>query len=356
MTASADPAPVLVNTVRGPVAAEQLGMTLTHEHLISDWSRRAVEPEGEAERELFWSPVNPSINWLLTDNPGCCFDNVRQDDPVAMAEELGHFTAVGGRTVIDCTNDEMGRDPRALLQISVSAGINVVMGSGWYVHAFHAESTLDADADQLCESLMTEFADGVADTGIKPGIIGEIGVSPQFTEAEKTRVRAAARAQVQLGVPMLIHLPGWQRRAFEVLDIVLEDEGVAPDAVVLCHMDPSGEDADYQQAVADRGVWLEFDMIGMPFFYDGEGQSPAPEQTARAVARLVRDGHASRILLSHDMAAKSMWTRNGGNGIGYVPRLFLPRLERHGVPDQVATELMTINPGRLFEAARKALR
>jgi phosphotriesterase-related protein len=117
-------------------------------------------------------------------------------------------------------------------------------------------------------------------------------------------------------------------------------------------MDPSGEDRGYQRSVAERGVWLEFDMIGMPFFYAGEGQCPAPEQTAAAVAALIRGGHSEQLLLSHDMASKAMWTRNGGNGYGYVPRFFLPRLERHGVPAEVTARLLTANPARLFTAAR----
>ena len=51
------------------------------------------------------------------------------------------------------------------------------------------------------------------------------------------------------------------------------------------------------------------------------------------------------------MALKSMWTRNGGNGLGYVPRLFLPRLRRHGVPDDVADRLLTENVRELFAGA-----
>ena len=77
----------------------------------------------------------------------------------------------------------------------------------------------------------------------------------------------------------------------------------------------------------------------------------APDQTAKAIAGLVRDGHAPRILMSHDLATKSMWTRNGGNGVGYVPRLFLSRLERHGVPIASAVDMMTVNPLQLFAGA-----
>lgn len=339
---------VQVNAVLGPVPADKLGTTLTHEHLICDWTKALRKPQCAVDRGVFARRVDPSIRWLLTEDPSCCYDNARLEDTAAAVDELQCFIDAGGRTVVDCTNGDIGRNPRALREISVRTGLNIVMGSGWYVHRYHDRGTALATAAELCAQILAEFAHGVGDTGARPGVIGEIGVSPEFTEAEEVRLRAAARAQLALGVPLLIHLPGWQRRAFEVLDIVLTEEGVAPEAVVLCHMDPSGEDVVYQREVADRGVWLEFDMIGMSNYFPGEGQSPAPEQTAAAIARLVAAGHASRLLLSHDLSLKNMWTRNGGNGLGYVPRLFLPRLQRHGVPGGVTADLLTANPRRLF--------
>lgn len=343
--------PVQVNTVRGPVSSRDLGMTLTHEHLVVDWTARMVAPEKAAERELYEADVNASMNWLLTENPGCCLDNALLDDIDGVIKELENFANSGGRTIVECSNGDIGRNPVALREISEMSGLNIIMGSGWYVHPFHDSARATATADDLCEELLAEFAEGVGGTGVKPGIIGEIGVSPLFTEAEKTCLRAACRAQRQIGVPLYVHLPGWQRRALEVLNIAIEQEGVAPEAIVLCHMDPSGEDVGYQRAVAERGAWLEFDMIGMLNYYAGEGQSPAPEQTAVAIAGLIRDGHGGRILLSHDLAVKSMWTRNGGNGVGYVSRLFMPRLERHGVPASVVADLLTVNPRRLFEGS-----
>lgn len=346
---------VEVETVRGPIPVAELGLTLTHEHLVCDWTQAGdgTAPDTAAEGDLFHRPVDAELAWLLNDDPACCIDNMRLDDPDAVIVELAKFADAGGSTIVECTNGDIGRDPLALQQISSRAGLNIVMGSGWYVHTYHDQRTAEATADELCVMLLAEFAEGVGTTGIKPGIIGEIGVSPQFTDSEAVRLRAAARAQRQLGVPLLIHLPGWQRRAFEVLDIVVEQEQVAPEAVVLCHMDPSGIDETYQRAVAERGVWLEFDMIGMPFFYAGQGQSPAPDQTATAIARLVDHGHAPQILLSHDLAAKSMFTKHGGNGVGYIPRLFLPRLQRHGVVAEVASALVTANPKRLFTSARR---
>jgi phosphotriesterase-related protein len=340
-----------VQTVLGPVLVADLGMTLMHEHLLCDWTARAGTTGAPAEGDDWLLPVDASIAWLLTEDPGLRRDNGLLDDVATAVEELGRFSDAGGRTVVECTNGDIGRDPLGLQEISQRSGVQVVMGSGWYVHAFHDRARGAASADALAEGMLTEFAQGVADTGVRPGVIGEIGVSPEFTEAERTALRAACRAQRQVGVPLMIHLPGWQRHGAEVLRIVLDEEAVAPQAVVLCHMDPSGDDPAYQHSLADRGVWLEFDMVGMSTYYAGEGQSPSPDQTAAAVAALVRHGLGDRILLSHDVSTKSMWTRNGGNGLGFVPRLFLPRLVRHGVAPEAAAGLLTANPASVFREA-----
>jgi len=132
---------------------------------------------------------------------------------------------------------------------------------------------------------------------------------------------------------------------------VVEKLGVDPGSVVLCHMDPSGKDTVYQREVAARGAWLEFDMISMPFNFPGEGQSPSVEDTVAAVTGLLADGHGDRLLLSHDVFLKGMWTRNGGNGYGYVSTAFLPRLVAAGVDESVAAALLTDNPAALFTRA-----
>lgn len=156
------------------------------------------------------------------------------------------------------------------------------------------------------------------------------------------------------GLPLFIHLPGWQRRGHEVLDIVAE-HGVDPSAVVLCHMDPSGKDTVYQREIAARGVWLEFDMIGMGLNYPGEGQSPSIDDTVDAVAGLIRDGHGDRLLLSHDTGLKVQWTRHGGSGFAYIPVAFVPRLIDAGVDAAVAQGLLTANPAGVFAAAAQSV-
>ncbi|MER6807974.1 phosphotriesterase-related protein [Spirillospora sp. NPDC000708] len=345
------PGAVPVMTVAGPVASDGLGLTLTHEHLRND-VRKAVKPATDpALAFLRDARTTPGLAWLLRERPYDCLDHCTLDDDAAMLSDLRAFAATGGGTVVDVTPGGLGRDPEALRSLAERSGLRIVMGSGWYLEQYHPAHLADAGEERMAAELVAEFAGGADGTGIRPGVIGEIGVSPDFTPAEQVALRAAARAQRETGVPLYVHLPGWQRRAHEVLDIVLDGYGVPPGAVVLCHMDPSGGDVGYQLSVADRGVWLEFDMIGMPFLYPGEGQSPAPDETARAVAGLIARGHGGRLLLSHDVFLKSMLTTYGGNGFQYVPLLFARRLAALGVAPETVDGLLRGNPARLFESA-----
>lgn len=343
-----------VRTVTGSVAATELGLTLTHEHLVNDIRAAVGEPRDPGLGWLRAAKTTHELTWLLREEPYACLDHCVLDDPQAMLADLAAFAEAGGRTVVDVTPAGIGRDPLALREFAERTGLNIVMGSGWYLERFHHAAVAANSEQRLARELVAELDGGVGDTGIRPGVIGEIGVSPAFTPQEHKTLRAAARAQRETGVPLYIHLPGWQRRAHEVLDIVLGEYQVSPGAVVLCHLDPSGEDTGYQMAVADRGVWLEFDMVGMPFTYPGEGTSPGAGQTALAVAALIDRGHAGQLLLSHDVFLKSMLTRYGGNGFRYIPTLFLPRLVRHGVAEDTAAALLTANPARLFAAAKGA--
>ncbi|CCG05772.1 phosphotriesterase family protein [Blastococcus saxobsidens] len=338
----------VVRTVLGDVPSSDLGMVLPHEHLANDNGaafRPAADPWVAA---LLDRPVTAELAWLLADHPYESRDNCRLDDDDAMAVDLRSFAAAGGRTVIDLTPPGIGRAPERLAALSRATGVQVVMGSGWYLGHTHPDHLVRATEDGLAAELVAEF-DHSRD--LRPGVIGEIGVSPSFTTDERKALRAACAAQRVVGVPLFIHLPGWQRWAHEVLDVVVDEQGVAPAAVVLCHLDPSGADRGYQSSVADRGVSLAFDMIGMPFDFPGEGLSPTPAESARAVVELVAAGHAERILLSHDLFLKAMLTRFGGNGLAYVPVVFADRLRRAGLPADLVTALMTDNPRRLFEAA-----
>lgn len=346
--------PLLVQTVTGPISVNELGITLPHEHIFNDLSEALYPGVRPFSRDLAQAPVTAANAWLLREDPYASADNCGfgESDMETIVAELALFTGAGGRTIINSSTG-LGRRPAALVEAARRTGLQIVMSGGWCLSHGDVHTLTDADITQMTAELVTEIREGVElpnGERIRVGSIGEIGVGPSFTAAERATLVASCLAQVQTGLPLFIHLPGWQRRGHEVLDIVAE-HGVDPSAVVLCHMDPSGKDLSYQREIADRGVWLEFDMIAMQLNFPGEGQSPSVQDTVDAVAGLVHDGHADRLLLSQDMFLKTMWTRNGGSGFAYVPVAFVPRLIDAGVDAAVAHGLMTDNPRELFIAA-----
>lgn len=338
-------------TVRGPVDVAELGVTLLHEHLFVDASTY-VQPGAEPyRRDLLEQPVGAGNAWLLRDDPFCCVDNTILDDVDVTVEELGPFLAEGGGTVVDVSCTGMGRRVDDLVTTAQRTGLHILAGAGWYLEQAHPAELANADTDELTERLLRDITDGLDGTAVRPGIIGEIGVSPRFTPAEERCLIAAARAQASSGLPLMVHTPGWQRYGHRILDLV-EAQGVDPRAVVLAHMNPSGSDPSYQRSLAARGAWLEFDMIGMGYFYaDQQAQSPSADDDARAVAGLIDEGYLDHLILSHDVFLKIMWTRHGGNGYGFVQRGFLPRLHRLGVPPALDRHLLVANPRAVFELA-----
>lgn len=345
-----------VQTVLGDIPSSELGLTLAHEHLWASFATYLWSPQEQWKRDLADAPVTADLAWALREDPFFVADNLKLDDVDMVVEELAEFTAAEGSTVIEVSNVGMGRDPRRLAEISRASGVNVVMGCGWYIEQSHGTDLREKEVDELAHDLINEIRNGADDTGIRPGIIGEIGVSDHILAGEARTLAAAARAHRATGLPITVHLDGWTRVGGDVLDL-LEGEGVAPSAVVLGHMNPSGLDAEYQLALAQRGVWLAFDMTGMGYYYESHGgQAPSADEDARHIARLCDAGFAEQVLVSHDVFVKSMLTRHGGNGFAYIPRLFLPRLvRRHGISDEMARDLLVANPRNLFRSAARAV-
>ncbi|WOP18651.1 phosphotriesterase-related protein [Raineyella sp. LH-20] len=343
---------VMVRTVAGEISSDALGFTLPHEHLLNSIEAGGIEPDPR-HPELFDRPVTADIAWILRDRPFASRDNCVLDDPEDALAELTAYASLGGVTVIEVTSEGQGRDRRGLSALSAASGVQIIAGGGWYLERFHPSMTSSDSIDALTEYLLADYSQGPDRTEPSSGVIGEIGISPAFTDREERSLRAACRLQRETGLPLYVHLPGFVRHGTRVLDIVLNEEAVRAEAVVLCHMDPSGQDPDYQRSLADRGVVVEFDMVGMPYRFTlpGEGDSPSVAQTVEAIRALVRAGHGDRILVSHDLFLKGMLRKNGGNGLSYVPGAFLERLMDDGFDETVVRNFNTANVRALFEHA-----
>lgn len=133
----------------------------------------------------------------------------------------------------------------------------------------------------------------------------------------------------------------------------IEEEGGDLTNTILCHMNPSGGDPEYQMELAGRGAWLEYDMLGMDFFYaDQQAQSPSDGENARALAGLKEAGFLGSVLLSGDVFVKIQLVRYGGTGYAHVLEHFLPRLRRHGFTEHELDLLVTENPKKALTGGR----
>jgi phosphotriesterase-related protein len=235
-----------------------------------------------------------------------------------------------------------------LAGIARASGLNVVMGCGWYRGAYYpAETLIDRrSVDDLADELVREATDGVGDTGIRPGIIGEIGTDKPWVSALEERVhRAAAKAARRTGLGLTTHSV-LSPVGLEQLRI-FEDEGADPSRVVVGHAD-SYPHLDHYLAIIERGAAIEFDFLGMSFTpaeRHGEGR------IVELLCELLSRGHVEHVLLSQDVCHDSQLQRYGGNGYTYLATAFLPRLREAGVSDAEIETLTVANPRRLLSIA-----
>jgi phosphotriesterase-related protein len=344
-------------TVRGPVDVAELGRTLMHEHLIADITVWFNPLDGLSEADIE-RPVEMSmLGQLRRDAFSLTRDNLRLSDVDLAAAEAGRFAAAGGGTIVEVTPPALGRDPESLRNLAERTGLNVVMGCGYYVEPAHPPELAQKGADQIAAELIAEAREGVGDTGIRPGIIGEIGtsgidarsgrkvgdVSPQ----EERVLRGAARAAIETGLAVSIHLDPRGQGGDRVLDI-LESESLAVERIVLGHLDHV-PDLEYHVRLADRGVYLQYDNFGREYYWDAERVYWNNDfWRVGALAELVQRGYVDQILVSQDVCFKMDLRAFGGFGYDHVAVDILPALVAAGVSDADLETILVTNPGAVL--------
>lgn len=339
-----------VMTVTGPVSVEKLGITLVHEHIMVDGPVWFVEPDASA-RHLRDVPVDKSMYQELRVNPYANKDNVSMLDEGVAMDELKIFRDLGGLTAVDVSCRGIGPFPEKLKRVSEGSGVNIIMGTGYYYETSHPPEVKVMTISQLVDQMVEDITVGVNGTGIKAGIIGEVGVSWDFADDEIKCLRAAVQASRQTQVPLTIHQPSFYRMANRVVDIVRE-EGGDLGHTIIDHMCASGKDLDYQLSVLESGVFIEYDLIGSDLYYPslGTGQ-PTDDENAVHLKRLIDAGYEKRLLLSHDIFIKICLKAYGGRGYGHILKNFVPILKEIGVTDQQVHTMLVENPRRLYTYA-----
>ena len=239
----------------------------------------------------------------------------------------------------------IGRDPAWLKRIAEQSGLHVVMGGGWYRTAYYPPEALieQRTVDNLAEELVHDATVGVGETGIRIGILGEIGTDkPWVSPSEERVLRAVARASRRTGLAITTHAVLSDVGAAQLT--IFEEEGADPGRVVIGHAD-SYPVLDHYLSLIARGAQIEFDFLGMSFTpMERYGESKVID----LLLELLHRGHADRVLLSHDVCHNSQLRHFEGNGYTYLAETFLPRLRERGVSEAEIRQLTITNPRRVL--------
>jgi phosphotriesterase-related protein len=262
-----------VQTIAGPVDAEQLGRTLIHEHLcVRAESVVAQFPHLYAPEREYRQAVD------------------------AARGVMGH----GVRTIADPAVMDLGRDVRLSTRVAEETGLQVVMATGVYGqhYTFLPHHFQMHDVDYLADALAHDIEEGIQGTSVKAGFLKCAVDEPGINDDVEKVLRAVARAHRRTGAPIMAHSHPATRRGLEIMD-VFDDEGVEPSRVQIAHTGDT-DDLDYIEELLGRGPYIGMDRYGLDMIL------PTDRRNA-TVVELVRRGYADRMMLSQDACAVFDW-------------------------------------------------
>lgn len=316
-----------VNTVLGPIPTDRLGFTLMHEHL-----------------QVGWSGWDLDSTWSGPD---------RDERLERCTQALAELAGLGVKSFVDPCPMELGRDPQFMAEVSSRTGVNIVCSTGLYKDDLGIPNYFrQRSVDEIAALYIQELTKGIGSTGIKPGLIKCATAVGAITPSEDKVLRAAARASVATGAPIITHTDNGSL-GDKQLEIFLS-EGVPPARIAIGHSDGTA-DLRYHQGILERGAYVSFDRIGLEMLM--------PDRIRRAVvAGLVSAGYGRQLFMSQDHACcwlgrtaprppeveKLMASRR----FSYLIQEFIPALQTGGVSAQVVQTIMVENPRRYFEASK----
>ena len=316
-----------VQTVTGPIDAEELGLTLIHEHF-----------RGRDESTVFqWPHLH--------------------DEEAEYAEAVEMTRAVQGhdvRTVVEPTAMMLGRDVPFLIRLAQETGLQIVPCTGIYTYDHLPINLESRDADFMADLFVHDIEQGIQGTGARAAFIKCAADEAGVTENIEKIHRAAARASVHTGAPIMAHSRPASETGPRQVEIFVE-EGVDPAKIQIAHCGDT-DDLDYLQRLLDAGVWLGMDRYGIEMYLPADRRN-------KTVLALLEQGHADRMFLSQDYVVALDWfpeeqvqqlMEAGAVKDWSMTLLFeqiIPQLREGGMTDDHLDTMMVQNPKRWLAGA-----
>ncbi|MCL5071436.1 MAG: hypothetical protein M1308_11150 [Actinobacteria bacterium] len=337
-----------VITVQGLKDENDLGMISPHEHIFIDIRNQAdvsTETSNAALSEIKVSITNLDI---LSRNPYAIRDNLVLNDIYLAEEELSYFKEMGGNTIVDATPKDIGRDPSALYKISQSLDLNIIAGTGYYTQDTHCEEVDILSVEEISLKIEKDILEGMDDTHIRAGVIGEIGLSRGILNNEMKVLKASGMVQKKTGAGILVHTYPWSRDGIKAIKI-LEKTKCNVKKICICHIDID-IDLEYCTKLCSRGVYIEFDNFGKEYYLSKRDAGFAGGAFARDIERvrtikvLIEKGFINNILISNDICLKTLLHRYGGWGYDHIITNIQPMMLDEGISPEEINLMFKENP------------
>lgn len=352
-----------VVTVRGVLDPADLGITSMHEHLLVDTTKAWLrEPQTAIERKLAHERISLENLFWVRSHYLSNVDNMRIADFDETLREVREFKREGGKTIVEVSSKGLSPDYRASRTISVKTGLNIIAGTGYYVSRSHPPNMNDRSIEDLATEMREDIEEGFGESGVRAGIIGEIGVAGiadrqggLIHKNEEKVLRAAGRAQAMSGAAVSVHPPRspdidhptsfW---CLQILDMLVE-EGASPDKVIIGHCDRPHHELNDLVEITRRGAYVELDTWGLET-YNEMILEPRYSDTQRVnlLRQLIENGCIDRILLGQDMYTKVQRSKYGGHGYGHLLRRGLPLMKRSQITTNQIESMLVQNPMRVL--------
>ena len=335
----------MITTVLGEIDSSALGVTASHEHIFIDM-RGCVEITG-TEPQSFYDPFSILSRADVALDPYAVLDNARIDSFEDACKELAYFKEHGGESIIDCTPDEIGRDPAALKALSQKTGINIVAGCGHYYERSHFPYLKDATVTELADEMRQDLLVGIKGTDVRAGIIGEIGTSAVVSENEKKVLHAAGIVSAETDKAVHVHTDLYTENGIEIIKI-LTSEGMRPERICIDHVDVWLR-PDYIRKLLDAGVYVEFDNFGKEFYVSEKRRFAYDLERVKVLKMLIDEGYGDKILLCNDICLKSMLRIFGGLGYAHILRGVKAMALENGISEETYQGILTENVKRFID-------
>ena len=317
-----------IQTVRGPIDSSQLGPTLMHEHVfVLDTEILQNYPEE-------WGAENKRIADAVT--------------------RLNELKAKGVDTIVDLTVIGLGRYIPRIRQIAQQTKIQIIVATGIYTYhnaplyfRFRGPGTVMGGPELMVDMFVRDITEGIADTGVKAGVLKCATDEPGVTKDIERILRATAQAHRKTGVPISTHTHAASRIGLEQQRI-FQEEGVDLSRVVIGHSGDT-KDLKYLEELIGKGSNIGMDRFGIDTILSFEDR-------VHTVAEMCKRGHAAKMVLSHDAACYNQWLPERPlpqvlprwNYL-HIHNDVIPALKKNGVTEEQLHTMLVANPRKIFE-------